>query len=98
MWLYAIKSHISSERKSKPLNYYVKLVEYAESEANADNKCNRDIEIDLYRTFPANYKFSKSTDTSTYSTECNMIPTLRRVLIAYAVYDPNIGYCQVSIH
>ncbi|KAH7039632.1 rab-GTPase-TBC domain-containing protein [Microdochium trichocladiopsis] len=64
------------------------------------------IERDLHRTFPDNIKF-RSTQPATGSSETNtangpasasqetpMISSLRRVLLAFAIYNPRIGYCQ----
>lgn len=51
------------------------------------------IERDLDRTFPDNKEFKrKDSDDSTH--EPIMITTLRRVLTAFALYQPQIGYCQ----
>ncbi|CAG8603251.1 912_t:CDS:2 [Paraglomus occultum] len=58
------------------------------------------IERDLHRTFPENIKFKATTDvtddpSSTLATEnVPMIQSLRRVLVAFSLYSPNIGYCQ----
>ncbi|KAI2611942.1 RabGAP/TBC [Hypoxylon sp. NC1633] len=68
------------------------------------------IERDLHRTFPDNVKFRSSqsptaTDTGSQQTakvgesahkvkERPMISSLRRVLHAFAIYNPRIGYCQ----
>ena len=49
------------------------------------------IERDLYRTFPDNIHFHKE---SFQSGEPAMIQSLRRVLMAFSVYDRAIGYCQ----
>jgi len=64
------------------------------------------IERDLHRTFPDNIKF-RSTQPTTGPAETNtangpsnavqetpMISSLRRVLLAFAIYNPRIGYCQ----
>ncbi|CAG8522042.1 16954_t:CDS:2, partial [Racocetra fulgida] len=58
------------------------------------------IERDLHRTFPENIKF-KSTVVSddgnspVLSTDnVPIIQSLRRVLTAFSLYSPNIGYCQ----
>jgi Rab-GTPase-TBC domain len=55
--------------------------------------------VDLHRTFPENAKFKSTTDNAdgsvTMSTEdIPAILSLRRVLYAFSVYCPHIGYCQ----
>lgn len=68
------------------------------------------VERDLHRTFPDNVKFRTSRPLSTFRgnspqspkddgsastlTEMPMISSLRRVLHAFAIYNPRIGYCQ----
>ncbi|CAG8488807.1 12853_t:CDS:2, partial [Acaulospora colombiana] len=58
------------------------------------------IERDLHRTFPENIKFKATVTTddsnsSTISTDnVPIIQSLRRVLTAFSLYSPNIGYCQ----
>jgi hypothetical protein len=62
------------------------------------------IERDLHRTFPDNIQFSKAAaeamaaatlDTSTTTTtKPPAIDVLRRVLSAFSVYCPSVGYCQ----
>ncbi|CAI4782053.1 CFF_collapsed_G0049520.mRNA.1.CDS.1 [Saccharomyces cerevisiae] len=49
------------------------------------------IERDLYRTFPDNIHFHKE---SFQNGEPAIIRSLRRVLMAFSVYDKTIGYCQ----
>lgn len=65
------------------------------------------IERDLHRTFPENIKFKatpkrrKGEETPTSAswqdldtTKVPMLQSLRRVLLAFALYAPQIGYCQ----
>ena len=49
------------------------------------------IERDLNRTFPDNIHFQKE---SFQLTDPPIINSLRNVLIAFSLYNPNIGYCQ----
>lgn len=49
------------------------------------------IERDLHRTFPDNVHFKPA---KLRDTEPDLIQSLRRVLVAFAAYSPNIGYCQ----
>ncbi|KAH6632224.1 hypothetical protein F5144DRAFT_489303 [Chaetomium tenue] len=63
-----------------------------------------DIEKDLYRTFPDNVRFkpppppagesAPQPTTSPPAIEPEIIGSLRRVLHAFALYNPRIGYCQ----
>lgn len=49
------------------------------------------IERDLNRTFPDNIHFQKD---ASGSEEKTLVPSLRRVLFAYSLYNPQVGYCQ----
>ncbi|ODQ64851.1 hypothetical protein NADFUDRAFT_83027 [Nadsonia fulvescens var. elongata DSM 6958] len=49
------------------------------------------IERDLHRTFPDNIHFKPDIK---HKGETTIIQSLRRVLITFSVYQPNIGYCQ----
>ncbi|KAK0743681.1 hypothetical protein B0T18DRAFT_415695 [Schizothecium vesticola] len=63
-----------------------------------------DVEKDLHRTFPDNVRFKppQSAEPETPKTdpetgkmpETEIITSLRRVLHAFAIYNPRIGYCQ----
>jgi hypothetical protein len=60
------------------------------------------IERDLHRTFPDNVKFKPPSvsagldndDPQRPSKETPIIASLRRVLFAFSIYNPHIGYCQ----
>lgn len=56
------------------------------------------IERDLNRTFPDNIKFKPdphpNEDTHSTPSETPILQSLRRVLQAFAIYNPKIGYCQ----
>lgn len=51
------------------------------------------IERDLHRTFPDNIHF-KPDQVSNPGIETPLLSSLRRVLQAFAIYRPQIGYCQ----
>ena len=52
-------------------------------------RAQRDVETDLYRTFPEHAAFSEGTAEGEAT-----VASLRRVLYAYAAFDPALGYCQ----
>ncbi|KAI8967604.1 rab-GTPase-TBC domain-containing protein, partial [Mycotypha africana] len=67
---------------------YDKLIQKAEALGN--NNENLDIiERDLHRTFPENDRFRPNT-----TQQPAIIQSLRRVLLAFSVHSPSIGYCQ----
>lgn len=75
---------------------YESLVRRAPKKADADI-----IERDLHRTFPDNLAFrppgmSTATGGSAHdaANEPPMISALRRVLCAFSIHNPRIGYCQ----
>ncbi|ELU03415.1 hypothetical protein CAPTEDRAFT_172092 [Capitella teleta] len=47
---------------------------------------SRQIEVDLLRTLPDNKHYESCTSAG--------IPKLRRILLAYSVHNPDVGYCQ----
>ncbi|KAL8806920.1 MAG: hypothetical protein Q9182_001049 [Xanthomendoza sp. 2 TL-2023] len=51
------------------------------------------IERDLHRTFPDNIYF-KPDQPVTHGSETVLLSSLRRLLRAFAIYRPQIGYCQ----
>lgn len=74
----------------------IRNVSYSNTIERTDtNKVYLDMEIierDLYRTFPNNIHFQK--DDNSDVGEPEMISALRRVLVAFSIYNPKIGYCQ----
>lgn len=75
---------------------FATLVSRSCSELNSDDKDG--IERDLHRTFPDNIRF-KTESTVLSSTEyptpeTPLLVSLRRVLQAFALHCPRIGYCQ----
>lgn len=90
------------KRLAKQGNLYWDLVERAEqgklSEADREQ-----IERDLNRTFPDNIKFKPDAATGLdhlqsamgdSETETPILKGLRRILQAFAIHNPKIGYCQ----
>lgn len=76
---------------------YDRLVEQAQ--AGAVTPHDRDhIERDLHRTFPDNIYFKPDEASGSVGganeLETEMIKSLRRLLEAYALYRPKVGYCQ----
>lgn len=67
---------------------YDKLVKDCEGLKNSDTE---HIERDLHRTFPDNIYFQ---NVSVTGEESAQLCALRRVLTAFSVYQPKIGYCQ----
>ncbi|KAI8089552.1 rab-GTPase-TBC domain-containing protein, partial [Halteromyces radiatus] len=77
---------------------YQKFLKRAQ-EMGDENEFADLIERDLHRTFPDNIQFSKAAaealaTTSTTMTKPPAIDVLRRVLSAFSVYCPSVGYCQ----
>ena len=72
----------SNERQAshKP-GYYAELVKRAEA---ASNGCMTEIEKDLRRTFPDNHLYESEEG----------LAMLRRVLLAYSLHNPTVGYAQ----
>ncbi|KAI7862439.1 rab-GTPase-TBC domain-containing protein [Spinellus fusiger] len=82
----------AEEKMAKHPGDYQSYVDKA-SDANKENEYLEIIERDLHRTFPDNIQFkSKSPDANV--TDVPVIQSLRRLLSAFSVYSPSIGYCQ----
>ncbi|CUM68298.1 uncharacterized protein PRCAT00006020001 [Priceomyces carsonii] len=92
------------EKLSKNTGVYAQVVHNTQGIKNKDTEV---IERDLKRTFPDNIYFNdtlkfevvndKGDDPNLEtppSTESKMIQSLRRVLVAFAHHQPQIGYCQ----
>ncbi|KAK6458793.1 rab-GTPase-TBC domain-containing protein [Scheffersomyces xylosifermentans] len=100
-WFFYAGGH---ERLNKHIGVYSQIVRDTRDIHNKDTEV---IERDLHRTFPDNIYFNSqitspvnsssttlATDTSAAPPETPMIKSLRRVLTAFAHYQPQIGYCQ----
>ncbi|CAG8466300.1 10561_t:CDS:2 [Ambispora gerdemannii] len=89
----------AAEKMRNQPDLYEKLLQKA-AEARTENEYVEIIERDLHRTFPENIKFKSSVSSDdgsspTIDTEnVPIIQSLRRVLVAFSLYSPNIGYCQ----
>lgn len=92
------------ELLNRNLGHYDELVRKAMSSPSNDDK--EHIERDLHRTFPDNIHFkpenaasddlrgSSNAHPQHALTETQMIQSLRRVLYAFALHNPKIGYTQ----
>ncbi|KAL9609877.1 MAG: hypothetical protein Q9167_005395 [Letrouitia subvulpina] len=79
--------------EEKP-NVYSSLVGRAES-SGLDTNDQESIERDLHRTFPDNIHFKPDApSTQQPADEAPLLTSLRRVLQAFAIHRPEIGYCQ----
>ncbi|KAI9752295.1 MAG: hypothetical protein M4579_005679 [Chaenotheca gracillima] len=88
--------------KSDP-NLYKRLLDKAESGDISENDREL-IERDLHRTFPDNIKFkpdltgdpdnTNGRSVSEVPSETRILQALRRVLQAFSIHTPKIGYCQ----
>ncbi|RLV95182.1 GTPase-activating protein GYP3 [Spathaspora sp. JA1] len=87
------------DKLNRNVGVYHQIVENTK---NIHNKDTEVIERDLHRTFPDNRYFNASINADGTTTtgipieskETPLIESLRRVLIAFAHYEPQIGYCQ----
>lgn len=79
------------EKLNKHIGIYEQIVRDTNGVTNKDTEV---IERDLNRTFPDNRLFNASIDDPTDTLETAAVRLLRRVLVAFAYYQPQIGYCQ----
>lgn len=77
---------------AKKPGLYSTMVARSPSELSSNDKDM--IERDLHRTFPDNLRFKPESSPSEYPIETPLLSSLRRVLQAFALYCPRIGYCQ----
>ena len=81
------------EYLNQNVHLYISLVSRSEGELSSTDK--ESIERDLHRTFPDNIHFKPDLRSSGFSApELPLLSSLRRVLRAYALHNPRIGYCQ----
>ncbi|CAG8623028.1 4758_t:CDS:2 [Funneliformis caledonium] len=81
------------------MDFYQQLLIKAQ-DPRYENEYVEIIERDLHRTFPENIKFKSTVDSKDGSSpvlstdNVPIIQSLRRVLTAFSLFSPNIGYCQ----
>ena len=71
-------------RQLYPPRHYEHVLLRAENDPEMQTQVNSDIDKDLQRTFPGHRMF----------TTPDGLAALRRVLVAYSVHCPAVGYCQ----
>lgn len=82
------------EKLNKNKGLYDKLLIKMDDLMKKKKKIMPDLDIierDLNRTFPDNIHFQRE---AFQIDEAPMIKSLRRVLVAFSLYNPKIGYCQ----
>uniref|UniRef100_A0A6A7FTL1 TBC1 domain family member 2B-like isoform X2 n=2 Tax=Hirondellea gigas TaxID=1518452 RepID=A0A6A7FTL1_9CRUS len=93
VWTMLIDSHIGSVRRQLPNTYYedllarciIRPMEGSQC-SEVDDKTKKQIELDLLRTLPNNRYYENEF--------ADNIMKLRRVLLAFAVHNKEISYCQ----
>lgn len=93
--------HYSGASAKMELNagLYPSLVRTAEAMGEEHNEYAEIIHRDLHRTFPDNEHFSLHYDSNNnHADDPGALPenmqALRRILLAFSLYAPQIGYCQ----
>ena len=90
-WYFARGQEMLDENKDIYTNLLEKMGDL-EKEEQRNKIYDLDvIERDLNRTFPDNIHFQRE---QFQNSEPPMIKSLRRVLVAFSMYNPKIGYCQ----
>ncbi|XP_044274838.1 TBC1 domain family member 2A [Varanus komodoensis] len=80
VWRWIVSHRVQHIRYA---GHYQNLLEKCEA---AEHPASRQIELDLPRTLTSNRHFMSPTS--------QMVPKLRRVLLAFSRQNPTIGYCQ----
>ncbi|XP_034630282.1 TBC1 domain family member 2A isoform X3 [Trachemys scripta elegans] len=80
VWKWIVTQHLSHHHAA---NHYESLLRQCE---RTEHPASRQIELDLPRTLTNNRHFTSPTS--------QLIPKLRRVLLAFSWQNPAIGYCQ----
>ncbi|XP_060082092.1 TBC1 domain family member 2B-like [Ylistrum balloti] len=84
IWKGCVNFYVSADRDKLGPHYYKGLI--TRSGDTPHNPAAKQIELDLLRTLPNN-KYYESSD-------LDGVAKLRRVLVAYSLHNPVIGYCQ----
>ncbi|CAF0782240.1 unnamed protein product [Adineta ricciae] len=85
IWHVLIQKQVNNIRKEKGSAYYHHLSHLLPN-SDLDNKFEKQIALDLYRTMPTNIRFS--------SKDSDGIRQLRQVLQVFCLHNSTIGYCQ----
>ncbi|XP_043403575.1 TBC1 domain family member 2A isoform X3 [Chelonia mydas] len=80
VWKWIVSQHLSHHY---PANHYESLLQQGK---RTEHPAFRQIELDLPRTLTNNRHFTSPTS--------QLVPKLRRVLLAFSWQNPAIGYCQ----
>ncbi|XP_075771111.1 TBC1 domain family member 2A isoform X2 [Pelodiscus sinensis] len=80
VWRWVVNRHLAQRHPGK---HYERLLQRGEG---TEHPASRQIELDLPRTLTNNRHFT--------SPSSRLIPKLRRVLLAFSLENPAIGYCQ----
>ncbi|XP_041467482.1 TBC1 domain family member 2B-like [Lytechinus variegatus] len=83
IWKWCVDLRVRKDKETTGLGYYQRL---QNSKSFKSSPATKQIELDLLRTLPTNRHYEKM--------ESQGVPKLRRVLLAYSVHNPAIGYCQ----
>ncbi|XP_033737706.1 TBC1 domain family member 2B-like [Pecten maximus] len=84
IWKGCVNFYVSADRDKLGPHYYKSLM--TRSGDTPHNPAAKQIELDLLRTLPNN-KYYESSDS-------DGVTKLRRILVAYSLHNPVIGYCQ----
>lgn len=84
VWKAVMNCHLRGSRKFTEPDFY-KTVFHLVSQPHV-TPAAKQIETDLLRTLPNNRHYE--------GMYADGIPKLRRVLLAYSIYNPEVGYCQ----
>eukprot|EP00117_Sycon_ciliatum_P018867 scpid6824/ scgid17288/ TBC1 domain family member 2B len=78
VWKSLIGLRLKKYRETKGPGYYKSLQGY-------QNSHSRQIQVDLHRTLTSHIEFVRGSE---------MIAKLQRILLAYSIHNPLVGYCQ----
>ncbi|CAF4134934.1 unnamed protein product, partial [Rotaria sp. Silwood2] len=85
VWHIFIQKQINHIRQEKGVSYYQSLCHLLPN-SDLNNKFEKQIALDLYRTMPSNIRFSNK--------DSDGIRHLRQVLQIFCLHNPTMGYCQ----